>query len=160
MCTVAIVDTCVLWKLAPAPGRQGDTELRAWIRQRHGILAYSNSGRYYDELSHSPRVWRVFEEYRRGQQAMLIGDSQLASAAERLEEAPIRSNDRHIIELALASDTLVLCSDDNGLRRDFVHADVLPRVGCRDRVLYPIDAPPEERTAFLQRNECPNRATN
>ena len=160
MCTVAIVDTCVLWKVAPAPRRQGDTELRAWIRQRHGILAYSNSGQYYDELSHSPRVWRVFEEYRRGQQAILIGDSKLASAAERLQDAPIRSDDRHIIELALASNTLVLCSDDNDLRGDFIRADVLPRVGRRSRVLYPVDAPPEERRAFLQANECPNRATN
>ena len=160
MCTVAIVDTCVLWKVAPAPRRQDDTELRAWIRQRHGVLAYSNSGQYHDELSRSPRVWRVFEEYRRGQQAILISDSALASAAERLQNAPIRSDDRHVLELALASDTLILCSNDNGLKNDFTRAAVLPRVGRRSRVLYPVDAPPVERRAFLHARECPNRATN
>ena len=45
MCTVAIVDTDVLWKVAPGPGRHGDSDLRAWIGSRHGILAYSNSGK-------------------------------------------------------------------------------------------------------------------
>lgn len=130
MCTVAIVDANLLWKVAPAPQRQGDSELRTWIRQRHGILAYSKSRQYYEELSHSPRAWRVFEEYRRGQQAILIRDSELASAAEILRNAPpIRCNDRHVLELALASDTLVLCSNDNDLKNDFTRVDVLPGVG-------------------------------
>ena len=160
MCTVAIVDANLLWKVAPAPQRQGDSELRTWIRQRHGILAYSKSRQYYEELSHSPRAWRVFEEYRRGQHAILIRDSELASAAEILRNTPIRCNDRHVLELALASDTLVLCSNDNDLKNDFTRVDVLPGVGRRSRVLYPVDASPDKRRAFLHAHKCPNRAMN
>lgn len=161
MCTVTIVDASALWILEPKPTRERnrDSNLCSWIRQRHGILAYSNSRQYYNELSRSPRVWRVFEEYRRGQQATLISDSQLARAEEQLRHSTIRSDDRHILELTLASDALVLCSNDNDLKDDFTSADVLPKVGRRSRVLYPIDAPPERRRAFLQAHECRNRTT-
>ena len=157
MCTVAIVDTDVLWKVAPAPGKDGDSDLRAWIHGRHGILAYSNSGKCYDELSRSLRVWRVFEEYRRGQQATLICGARLARADKKLRNSTIRSNDRHVLALALASNALVLCSNDNDLKDDFSSADVLPKVRHRSRVLYPIDAPPERRRDFLQAYKCRNR---
>ena len=161
MCTVTIVDTSALGMFEPRPSkeRNRDLHLCSWIRQRHGMLAYCNSGRYYEELRHSERIWRMFGEYRRGQQALLIDDSKLARAAETLQNAPIRCNDRHVLELALASDTLVLCANDNGLKRDFTRADVLPWVGGRCRDLYPVDAPADERRAFLEARECPSRAT-
>ena len=158
MCTIAVVDTDVLWKVAPATHRHGDSDLRAWIHSRHGILAYSNNGKYYDELSHSRRVWSLFEEYRRGQQATLICAARLERAEERLRNSPIRSDDRHILALALASDALVLCSNDGDLKKDFINADVLPGVAHRPRVLYPIKALPKRRRDFLQAYECRNRA--
>ena len=157
MCTVAVIDTDVLWKVAPAPNKSGDSDLCAWIDLRHGILAYSNSGQYFDELFHSRRVWRVFEEYRRGQQATLVSASQLADAEKRLRNSTIRSNDKHILVLALASDALVLCSNDNRLKNDFTRAGVLPKVGHRSHALYPVDAPRKDRRAFLKAHECPTR---
>ena len=162
MCTVTIVDTSALGIFEPKPSkeRNRDFHLCSWIRQRHGILAYCKRGRYLKELRHSERIWRVFGEYRRGQQALLIDDSKLTAAAEALRNAPIQCNDRHILELALASDTLVLCANDNPLKRDFVRAEILPQVRNRARVLYPVGAPTEERRVFLQAHECPDRAIN
>ena len=159
MCTVAIVDTNVLTILAPKRKKRHnqDPVLCEWIRQRHGILAYSKRGKYSSELRHSQRIWRIFREYRRGQQAALINDAELCRAEERLKHSAIRSNDKHLIELAMASNALVLCSDDKKLKKDFVDVSILPNIGERTRVVYPIKATEGQRRSFLRSHECPNR---
>lgn len=159
MCTIAIVDTDSLWKLAPKEPIHGklDAELYRWIDQRHGILAYTSSGKYSEELDHSWRVRMVFEEYRRGGQAVLVGSPELERAANRLDESKIRSNDRHMLALALASDALVLCSGDKRLKEDFVNTSILPNVGRVQRAVYPRDSSDTDRHQFLQQRECPNR---
>lgn len=161
MCMVAIVDTDSLSLLAPRPAIQHrqDTELRKWIRQRHGVLAFTGSGKYACELRHSERVWRVFQEYRRGQQAVLVEDPALEDARSKLEGARIRSNDRHLIELALASEAAVLCSNDKGAKKDFIDTNLLPNIGHIQRSIYPINGSDTDRRKFLSDRECPNRTS-
>ena len=159
MCTIAIVDTDSLWKLAPKKPIEHklDAELYRWIDQRHGILAYTSSGKYSEELYHSRRLRSLFEEYRRGGRAVLVGVSELERAADRLEDSMIRSNDRHMLELALASDALVLCSGDGKLKKDFIDTNILPNVGHVQRAVYPRDSGDRDRHQFLQQRLCPNR---
>ena len=159
MCMIAIVDTDSLSILAPRPAIQHkqDAELCDWIRQRHGILAYTNSGKYSCELKHSERIWKIFQEYRRGQQAVLIGESALENARVQLEGIAIRSNDRHLIELALASNAVVLCSNDGRAQEDFINRSVLRDVDHVRRAIYPIAGSVNDRRTFLQNRECPNR---
>lgn len=159
MCTITIIDTDSLWKLAPRQSIQDrrDTELYGWIRQGHGILAYTSSGTYSDELDNSPRLRSLFEEYRRGGRAVLVGVSELERASDRLEDSMIRSNDRHMLELALASEALVLCSGDGKLKKDFIDTNILPSVGQLKRAIYPLESSDRDRHQFLQQRQCPNR---
>ena len=162
MCTVTIIDTNVLWKIAPASNKEQrrDIELCSWISQGHATLVYSRRGKYFREISHSPRIGRLFNEYRRAQRAKLITESKLKIAEEKLRNTSIRSNDKHILELALASDALLLCSNDKKLKVDFVDHNLIPKVGGKSRVVYPIDESPETRKSFLQERRCPNRKIN
>lgn len=162
MCMVTIVDANVLWKMAPASNKaeKQDFELCSWIDRGHGVLAYSTKGKYYKELSHSTKIWNLFEEYRRAQKAMLIDKSEIEIAEGKLRSMTIRSNDKHILALALASDALLLCSNDNKLKIDFADHNLIPKVGGKSRVVYPIDESPETRKDFLQERRCPNRKIN
>ena len=159
MCTVAIVDTDSLSILVPKQAIQHkrDAALFDWIRQGHGILAYTGSGRYSKELQHSQRIWDAFGAFRRGGQARLIADSDLEWASDLIKARTIRSNDTHILELALASDAQVLCSNDKRLKRDFSNTDVLPEIGQSPRAIYPAEGSNQDRRQFLQERECPNR---
>lgn len=157
MCLMTIVDTNVLWKIAPKQEHQRDDELCSWIRQGHGILVYCNEGKYFKELCNSERVFRVFAEYRRGQKAKLIENSALENARIALIDVPIRSDDRHMLELSLAGDALVLCSKDKKLKKDFVNPGILPDVEQKPREIYPIDQSLEKRVSFLRTHQCPSQ---
>lgn len=162
MCTVAVVDTDSLSILVPRQAIQHkrDAALFDWICRGHGILAYAGSGQYSQELQHSPRIWDAFGAFRRSGQARLIPDSELERASERIKATTIHSNDTHILELALASDAQVLCSNDKGLKRDFSNTNVLPEIGQRPRAIYPVEGSNQDRRQFLQERECPNRSVS
>lgn len=161
MCTMVVIDTSVFSKILPRNREQSDSEVRAllpWIRGRHGIVAYEETSVYRDELRKNPRIWALFREYRRGQQAKLIGPPALEEAKERLQNATIRSDDRHILVLALASNALVLCSNDRDLRKDFLDIELLPKISRQPRAVYPIGQPRKEQNEFLNGRKCPHRA--
>lgn len=156
MHTVAIVDTNLFWTLVPRPGKCKDTCLSTWIEEGHGVLAYSRQGRYSTELAQSKRRMLYLRECRQRGSAILIGARKLDCAHSKLLQVAIRSDDKHVLELALASDALVLCSGDQKLQRDFIDPQILPRVGSRSREVYPHGDSSRVRCAFLCKFECPN----
>lgn len=161
MCSIIIVDTNLLSTIVPKEGKEDNLDdiLVSWIEEGHGILAYSDSGKYSEELKDEGKSWRWFRSLRQDQ-ARLIRSDKLAQAKEalKLKGTPPDSDDTHILQLALASDALILCSEDTDLRGDFLNRDVLPNVAKRQRrSLYPYDKTRKQRDNFLRARRCPKR---
>jgi len=154
--TVAIVDKNSFWRIAPSPKRPDriDSCLISWIEQGYGVLAYSTEGGYLEELADNERILRFFVEWRRQPIVRLIATCKLDGARAKLRHVEIRSNDRHVLELALASEALVLCSEDKKLQEDFVDTQILPRIDSRSRKVYPHEKSQEDRREFLRQYQC------
>ncbi len=156
MCVVAIVDANSLRVLATRQG-QGDSLFLSWIKKRHGILAFTNSGKYFTEIRKNRAVMELIQRYNQGGQLRKISAEALTDAGNRLNKKLCLSNDHHILSLALASRARVLCSGDDALRKDFRNKKILPHMGRLRRILYPIDRNRNRRREFLNRQRCADR---
>lgn len=159
MCVVAIVDADSLRVLATRQG-PGDDLFLSWIRRRHGVLAFPSSGQYFTEVRGNGAVMELIRRYDQGGQLRKIATAQLASADSEIREKHRRSNDLHILALALASNATILCSNDGDLRSDFRNSQILPKSGKRRRILYPRDGTRKQRREFLNRQRCASRRQN
>lgn len=153
MCVVAIVDADSLPVLATRRS-DGDSLFLSWIKRRHGILAFSSTGQYFDEIRKNQAVMELIRRYDQGGQLRKISAEKLANADDQVRHIPRRSNDPHILALALASKARVLCSNDGDLRDDFRDRSILPSMGRRRRILYPFDGNRKRRRDFLNRQRC------
>lgn len=110
MCTHTIIDASVCGKIDSAQMQP----LLGWIKRGHGILVYTDGGRYDKELRNKAckKAYDLFMSYRRSGQARLFRWNQVGTQESELDSAALRSNDPHVIALARASDTLVLCAYD------------------------------------------------
>ena len=144
MCVKTIIDANMLGEL------RSDSigAIRKWIERQDGTLVYPDSGQYHEELAKSPQALGWFERRRQQGSATLIRRDEMTVADRRLGNPRLRSNDRHVIVLALASDALVLCTNDGSLKEDFKNSDLLPRVGREARAVYPLPRPPDQRSGF------------
>ena len=158
MCVVAIVDASLLSLLVSRHG-SSDSELLNWFRKGHGILAFPSSteGQYYSEIRNNVRVMELIRKYAQNGRLKTVASEQLSSALKQMDSKRVRSNDMHILALALASQATVLCSNDHSLGDDFKDNSILPRVLKKRRVLYPFGSKTKERRNFLNRRKCPKR---
>ena len=159
MCVVAIVDSDSLPVLATRQG-PGDNLFLSWIGNRHGILAISNVGQYFTEIRKNRAIMELILRYDQGGQLRKISADQLAVSDDQVAQQKLRSNDSHILSLALASEARVLCSNDGKLRADFKDKDILPPMGRRQRILYPFAGSRKQRREFLNRQRCADRQGN
>ena len=150
MCVVAIMDASVFGFF---PGEQF-SELRSWIDRGDGIVVYSASGQYAEELRRSGTMKEWLVRYRRSNAAKVVSADEIDAADEMLQNQNIRSNDRHILALARASNALVLASDDGDLQGDFRDTRLLPRIGRRQRSVYPMKQSPKKQRRFLHGRRC------
>ena len=157
MCTATIVDTNALHKALVSKKQDGDSTFRSWIKRRDGVLVYAPSGDYREELRKNLKVMALMESYRQKNHAKLISAAALSASKKQLQGRRIQSNDRHVLALALASDALVLCSDDKGLCADFNNTEVLPKIGRQARAIYPTKATKKKREEFLGKRKCSKR---
>ncbi|MCY4543050.1 MAG: hypothetical protein OXB95_11785 [Rhodobacteraceae bacterium] len=153
---VAIVDADSFPVLASRKS-EGDDLFLSWIHRRHGKLAISDAGQYFKELSKNHAVMELIRRYGQGGQLRLIPADQLSVTDGQIEQTNHRSNDSHILSLALASNAKVLCSNDDDLRADFKNKDILPSMGRQRRLLYPFAGSRKQRREFLNRQRCPDR---
>ena len=159
MCVVAVVDADSFPVLATRQG-PGDNLFLSWIGNRHGILAISNAGQYFTELRKNRAVMELIRRYDQGGQLRKISADQLTISDDQIAQKNPRSNDLHVLSLALASDAKVLCSNDGKLRDDFKDKDILPAMGPRRRLLYPFGGSRKQRRDFLNRQRCADRQGN
>lgn len=154
MCTHTIIDTSVF-------NRFGSAEMQPlldWIERGHGILVYTNSGMYAKEIEKSPKIaGDRFMSYRQSGVARLVNWNRVQNQELKLASAALVSNDRHIIALARASNTLVLCACDGRLKDDFLNRELLPSVNRRGRAVYPLGSARKDQQDFLRRRECPRQ---
>lgn len=153
---VAIVDKNSFWRIAPSEKKADriDSCLISWIERGYGVFAYSLEGGYFEELADNERILRFFLEWRHQPWVRLIGACRLDDARSKLRDVEIHSNDRHVLELALASEALVLCTEDKKLQKDFVDPQILPRIDSRSRQIYPHEKSQEDRRNFLRQYQC------
>ncbi len=156
MCVVAIVDADSFSVLAKRQGL-GDRLFLSWIGSRHGILAISSAGQYFTELQKNGAVMELIRRYDQGGQLRKISTEQLSVADDQIVQKNLRSNDSHILSLALASDAKVLCSQDGKLREDFKDRGILPAMRTGQRLLYPLAGSRKQRRDFLNRQRCASR---
>ena len=159
MCVVAIVDADSLPVLATRQD-PGDKLFLSWIGGRHGILAFSSVGQYYNEIRNNRAIMDLVGRYEQGGQLRKISSQKLAIAQNQVRDIPRQSNDVHILALALASSARVLCSNDADLRSDFRDRNILPNVGELRRVLYPVSGTHTRRRQFLNSHRCSRRQEN
>ena len=146
MCTKTILDASLF-------SRVEADEMEAWkrwIRNGYGILHYAASGTAGDELKKHRKALGFVRQQRRGQ-AQLVSREKLDQAASALRDTRFESNDRHMLELAFASEAEVLCTNDNKLKSDFLSKLPGPP---KPRAVYPHEARRKDRDAFLDVRRC------
>jgi len=157
MCVIAIVDADSFPVLATRQ-EPGDNLFLSWIRSRHGMLAVSGAGQYFKEIRKNRAVMDLIRRYDQGGQLRKISADQLTASNHQIARKKIRSNDSHILSLALASGARILCSNDDRLRTDFKDKEILPPMGRQPRILYPFAGTRKQRREFLNRQRCAIRS--
>lgn len=90
--------------------------IRQWM-QRSGKIAYSPTARLRQEVDNYPRFRELLNTYRRRGRVKLFDAAQVSEVEQDLEE--LRSDDSHVIALALVSEVKLLVSGDKNLHVDF-----------------------------------------
>ena len=87
-------------------------------------------GKLVQEYAESTQVLRIFNELARAGKARLVDDDLVDEEADKIEAAGnCRSNDQHILALALVGNIRLLCTNDNDLISDFTNVRILSPKG-------------------------------
>ena len=153
MCIPTVIDKNVIGEFLDESKKP---ELNDWIARGDGIVVYSESGGYWDEVSGSSRMIELLQEYRRANRARLIASEEVRTVERSLEDICTRSGkkDKPILALSMAARALLLFSYDKKLQQDFLDINILPKVGRQTRKVYPSDQERTKRRRFLNRNRC------
>ena len=159
MCTPVVLDASAFDVLHDASLNSAGVQLRAWIDDGHGRVAYSTYDEVGRQLKRDREVFQLILSYRQSGLAMLIEEAVIRQEESRLDALETRSgeDDKQVLALAAASQAQVMVVRDNNLRTDFEDAQILaPEPGAPKRA-FPVDHPPARRNDFLHRRRCPRR---
>ena len=159
MCTPVVLDASAFGVLNDKSPNSAGVQLRAWIDDGHGRVAYSTYDRVGRQLRWDEKVFQLVLSYRRSGLAELIEEAVIRREESRLDALETRSGerDKQVLALAAASQAQVMVVRDKRLRKDFEDARLLPTVPGFRRWAYPVDHPPAGRNDFLHRRRCPRR---
>ena len=161
MCTPVVLDASAFGVLNDKSPNSAGVQLRAWIDDGHGRVAYSTYDRVGRQLRWDEKVFQLVLSYRRSGLAVLIEEAVIRREASRLDALETRSGekDRQVLALAIASQARVMVVRDKDLRKDFEDPKLLPAERGSRRRVYPVDHRPARRNDFLHRRRCPRRLT-
>ena len=155
MCTAVVFDANVLGELV----KPEFSLLHEWLSKGHGVLIYTDTGKYAQEVGKNGRMLKLLGEYRRAQVVRQITADAVRKANDTFNPTALKSGkkDQHILALAKAGDATILYSKDQPLGEDFRNQELLPKVGRRDRAIYPAKQPKSRRRKFLEARKCRKR---
>ncbi len=159
MCTRVVLDASAFDVVNEESPASAGAQLRHWIGEGHGRVAYSTYDRCGKQLKWDDKVWALVRRYSQSGLANRIADEDIEREEERLRSVVTRSgeNDRQMLALAAASDARVMVVKDGNLTADFEDVAILPKApGYRRRAL-PIKLPSPARNDFLHRRRCSRR---
>lgn len=164
MCIRTILDASAFRHLCEPSKNSAGGQLRSWIKRRDGVIVYSGGERKYArELRKHSEAYRLMKTYVDNGQAEEIDDQSIQQAMSQIPGRSIRrSDDAHVLALALAGKATLLFSRDLDLLQDFTDRRVIERVGGHQRHCVPHLAPdPKDtkkasyRRKFLETRKCP-----
>ncbi len=118
-----IIDANRLGAFLEKPPGDDMAPVHKWLREQGGQLVYASSGKFADEIT--PKARHRLAEYKIAGAARLVKAEDITAELQKIDKKRLRSNDAHIIALALASGARLLCSDDGKLRDDFRDGSIL-----------------------------------
>ena len=157
MCERLILDTSASYIVLDKEVGMRDAYLKEWIRQGHGTLCYTVYGKLGTETRKTKSFMRKLETWQSRGRAIRASLEKMDEARNAIEGFKLRSDDPHILQLAIACRAKILCTDDNKLKRDF--EDVVARVIGEQTKLYPFKGEDAKKKEFLAKNRC-RRVTN
>ncbi|MYC81557.1 MAG: hypothetical protein F4X19_05620 [Acidobacteria bacterium] len=134
-----------------------DAYLKQWIGQGHGTLCYTVDGKLGTETLKTKSFMRKLEIWQSRGRAIRASLAKMNKARNAIKGFTLRSDDPHILQLAIACRAKILCTDDKNLKRDF--EEVVAKVIGEQTKLYPFKGKDAEKKAFLAKNRC-GRVTN
>ena len=123
----AIVDANVTFEVFGRKQTEAGTTFRRWLDGDRGALVVG--GRNLEELAHNGNFRRWFQEARRATGRVRQMDRASIEIQERRlrETGGLKSDDEHVLALALASGARLLYSNDRGLQDDFSNGRIIQR---------------------------------
>lgn len=152
MCTGTILDASVFSLF----DKEAMKPWRRWVEGGHGVIVYTLSGRFGRELKKNPKIKDYVVNQRRAG-ARLIQGIKLEEASMALKGQKLKSNDHHMLKLAVVSKAGVLCTDDNKLKFDYRNIPNLVKANNERGAVYPHKASRKSQEAFLAELRCERR---
>lgn len=126
----AIVDASVAYEVFGRRQTEAGRQFRDWLDNGHGQLVVGGSA--LKELTQNGNFRRWFQEaLRAGGRVRQVPDETIREREGYLNRGPMRSNDQHVVALALASGARLLYTDDQRLQDDFTNEQLVPGVAGR-----------------------------
>ncbi len=108
------------------PSNKDAAPLMKWVLGG-GAIVFSTDGRYACELHKANRM-DVFRMLRQRYNAHQFRESEMSEHLDMLEkDKRCRSDDKHILALAIVSGARVLYTEDGALQQDFKNTDIINR---------------------------------
>lgn len=113
-----IIDTNRLGVFLSHQNNEDVKPIYSWLNSRGGKIIYSTEGEFEKEVKEPAR--RALVELVRSGKARFVSGKQLKPERERLiRDSDYKSNDIHVLALALVSGARLLYTRDQALRDDF-----------------------------------------
>ena len=142
-----IVDANRIGGLLGDPPDEDSAPVRHWIESGKGRIVYSTGGQFAEEIVGKAK--QKFVEYSRAGRAKLVPHDDFAEIEQGLRnDRRLRSDDPHIIALALTSGARLLFSGDGDLIEDFTSPQIIKQP--RGKVYSSV-----RNTDLLNRSRCP-----
>ena len=123
----AIVDANVTFEVFGRKQTEAGTRFRRWLDGDRGTLVVA--GRNLEELAHNGNFGRWFQEARRSTgRVRQVDRASIEIQEQRLRRTGgLKSDDEHVVALALASGARLLYTNDRALQDDFANGRIIQR---------------------------------
>lgn len=127
----AIVDTNVLGKVFGDNPTDAGKFFYDWLNKPRGGILVTGGTKFKDETNNNANFARVLRERINAGRARQVPDADVDAETDRLDAMDKRgaivckSNDKHILALAIVSHTRILFTNDGDLQGDFKNSDII-----------------------------------